>query len=63
MNAAHPSADWQFWIVTLLAVGSAIMIVRSLIPSTWWPSWLRRRLRRSGARTTLTVSARRKPEN
>ena len=38
-----PFGDWQFWLVTLAAVGAVWMLVRVLIP------------RKRGKRTELTV--------
>jgi len=28
-----PWGDWQFWAVTLLAIGAAVMIIRPMLPS------------------------------
>ncbi|MBX3355039.1 MAG: hypothetical protein KF724_05005 [Phycisphaeraceae bacterium] len=33
LMASLPVGDWQFWLVTLLAIGAAIAIVRPLLPS------------------------------
>jgi len=41
-----PVHDWQFWVVTVAALGAAAVIVRNL-----WPRKRRRRARRA----TLTV--------
>ncbi len=43
-----PWADWQFWVVTLAAVGGMWLLARVLVP----------RRRHRPKRTTLTVSAR-----
>lgn len=42
-----PWRDWQFWLVTLAAVGGLALFVRVVRPR-----------RSRGKRTTLTVSAR-----
>jgi len=40
-----PLGDWQFWVVTLAAVGALAFLVKSLIP------------KKKAAKTSLTVSA------
>ena len=32
-SATMPVGDWQFWIVTLVAVAGIVLIVRPLLPS------------------------------
>lgn len=40
-----PLGDWQFWVVTIIALGALIVLARMLVP------------RKKGKRTNLTVSA------
>jgi hypothetical protein len=40
-----PINDWQFWIVTLIALGALYALFRMLVP------------KKKGKRTSLTVSA------
>jgi hypothetical protein len=53
---AFPVHDWQFWVVTLLALVALYAVARSLIPAGLWPKWLGSK-RQKGKRATLTVSA------
>lgn len=48
-----PWGDWQFWVVTLAAVGGVVALARVLLPK-----------RKKGVRTTLTVGGQtpRKPK-
>ncbi|MEL6739202.1 MAG: hypothetical protein AAFP26_00950 [Planctomycetota bacterium] len=43
-----PWGDWQFWLVTLAAIGGLALIVRAVLPK-----------RKRGKKTSLTISARR----
>ena len=43
-----PINDWQFWIVTLIALGALYALFRMLVP------------KKKGKRTNLTVSAKQK---
>ena len=61
-----PWTDWQFWIVTLLALGGLVMVVRPLIPSRRGgagcgscPSNSKSGDPKVGKRTTLTIEGRR----
>jgi hypothetical protein len=47
-----PIHDWQFWIVSALALCAALYILRAVLPERWNP--LRRK--KPGVRTTLTIS-------
>jgi hypothetical protein len=49
---ALPIHDWQFWIVSALALCAALYILRAVLPERWNP--LRRK--KPGVRTTLTIS-------
>ncbi|XHC24752.1 MAG: hypothetical protein ACFHWZ_09300 [Phycisphaerales bacterium] len=42
-----PLSDWQFWIVTALALGALWILIRMFLPKK----------KPKGTRTTLTVSA------
>lgn len=42
-----PWSDWQFWIVTILALGALWILIRMFLPKK----------KPKGTRTTLTVSA------
>ena len=33
MLAGLPWGDWQFWLVTALALGAAVAIIRPMLPS------------------------------
>ena len=44
-----PWGDWQFWVVTLLAIAAAWWLVRPFIPSK------RRREKRGERRASLTI--------
>ena len=61
--AALPIDDWQFWVVSILAVIAAIVVARMILP----PQLLPKRLRpsRGQKRATLTVDGKtvgRKPD-
>lgn len=43
-----PWSDWQFWIVTALALGALWILVRMFLPKKKKPK---------GTRTNLTISA------
>ena len=43
-----PLGDWQFWVVTGLAVGALFFVVRRTLP--------RRRQARRGKRVSLTIN-------
>ena len=45
-----PVGDWQFWVVTLLALAGLLFVVRLVLP---------RKRKSSGRRVTLTVDKRR----
>ena len=45
--SASPWRDWQFWVVSALALGAAVVLLRGLIPR-----------KKAPRRTGLTVSAR-----
>jgi len=47
-----PIHDWQFWIVSALALCAVLYILRVVLPVGWNP--LRRK--QPGVRTTLTIS-------
>lgn len=57
-----PFGDWQFWVVSILALGAAAFVARALLPPRLLPPFLRRR---RGTRAPLTVGGkaprRRKP--
>lgn len=42
-----PWSDWQFWVVSVSALGAALIFVRTLLP----------RRKRKPKRTSLTISA------
>jgi len=46
-----PTHDWQFWVVSAVALGAVLYIGRSLLPARF------RRTKGKGTRATLTVSA------
>lgn len=29
-------ADWQFWVVTAIALGALLYLMRGVIPERWW---------------------------
>jgi hypothetical protein len=31
-----PLTDWQFWVVTLVALGAAWMVLRAVVPESVW---------------------------
>lgn len=45
---SFPYADWQFWVVTLMALAAAGWLLRGLLPG--------RRRRRRERRVNLTIS-------
>lgn len=51
LAARFPVADWQFWIVTVLAIGALWFVLRSVLPAKLGG-------KRGGVRkrTTLTIS-------
>ncbi|MBK7403764.1 MAG: hypothetical protein IPJ41_03795 [Phycisphaerales bacterium] len=52
--AGLPISDWQFWVVTLIALAAAAWIVRKLLPRRW----SRRSKTAAAKRATLTVGGR-----
>lgn len=56
LGVAFPLHDWQFWLVTGIALGAALWLLRGVLPV---PA-LRRRMarRRDQRRVMLTISAR-----
>lgn len=56
LGASLPVHDWQFWVVTALAVVAAVAVARAVLPAGLLP----RRLRRATGqrRATLTVGGR-----
>jgi len=47
-----PMGDWQFWLVTAIAVLAAALVARAALPPRFLPRFLRRR---KGTRAPLTV--------
>lgn len=45
-----PIGDWQFWVVTIVAIGALVVLYRLFVP------------RKKGKRTNLTVSAKKHKE-
>lgn len=61
-----PWNDWQFWVVTVLALGGLVLVLRPLLPSRssngrcgTCPSGTKSKDPSVGKRTTLTVEGRR----
>lgn len=54
--SAFPVHDWQFWVVTGVAVLAAAWLLRGILPIPWLQK--RRRARRKQHRATLTVEGR-----
>lgn len=52
---SFPIHDWQFWVVTLIALAAAWYLVRKFIPSRMLPRILRPR--KKGKSVSLTISA------
>jgi hypothetical protein len=46
-----PVHDWQFWVVTLIALIAAALVLRAIIPDKWQP-W---RKKSKGSKATLTI--------
>ena len=44
-----PVGDWQFWVVSILAIGGAVLLFRQFRP-----------VRRKKAQTQLTISAKKR---
>ena len=42
-------ADWQFWVVTLLAAGALLYLLRGVIPERVW------KRRKKGRAASLTI--------
>ncbi|HYD01984.1 MAG TPA: hypothetical protein VEB22_12220 [Phycisphaerales bacterium] len=51
-----PIGDWQFWVVTLLAVCALAYLLRNVLPVPFFSKRARRRKHES--RATLTVGGR-----
>jgi hypothetical protein len=58
-----PTGDWQFWVVTVLAVCAAWYLVRAALPGRWaarlprWlPGWLIGPKGRAGRRTHANLT-------
>lgn len=49
-----PVHDWQFWVVTVLALASAGFIAHRIVPAKWLP-W---RKKAKGRSATLTIGGR-----
>ncbi len=50
---AFPVHDWQFWVVTAVALLALLWLLRGVLPIPWIRR--RRRARRGQHRATLTV--------
>ena len=48
-----PVGDWQFWVVSVLALVALVAVVRMIVPPSMWPKRFRRKAK--GESTTLTV--------
>lgn len=48
-----PVGDWQFWVVSVLALVALVAVVRMIVPPSMWPKRFRRKAK--GKSTTLTV--------
>ena len=46
-----PIGDWQFWVVTIIAIVALVVLYRLFVP------------RKKGKRTNLTVSAKKHEQN
>lgn len=51
-----PVGDWQFWVVSALALIAFVAVVRMVVPPSLWPKRFRRRTK--GKSTTLTIGGR-----
>ena len=51
-----PVGDWQFWVVSVLALAALVAVVRMVVPPSLWPRRFRRKSK--GKATTLTVGGR-----
>ena len=49
-----PWRDWQFWVVTVVALAAAWMVLRALVPESWWGKIGLKR-KRKGRAASLTV--------
>jgi hypothetical protein len=54
--SAFPVHDWQFWVVTGVALVAALWLLRAILPIPWIQK--RRRAKRTQHRATLTVEGR-----
>ncbi len=48
-----PIGDWQFWVVTVLALAAAAYLLREVLPARVSP--FKKRTRGSSVKTSLTV--------
>lgn len=48
-----PIGDWQFWVVTAIALVALWAVVRMIVPPSLWPKRFRGKAK--GKATTLTV--------
>lgn len=48
-----PLDDWQFWVVSVIALAALVVVLRMVVPAPLIPRPFRRRDR--GRRATLTV--------
>ncbi|MBI1189241.1 MAG: hypothetical protein GC200_00970 [Tepidisphaera sp.] len=46
---SHDLADWQFWVVTVIAAGALLYLVRGAIPERVW------KRRKKGHAASLTI--------
>ncbi len=51
-----PVGDWQFWVVSGLALVALVAVVRMVVPPSLWPKRFRRKTK--GKSTTLTIGGR-----
>lgn len=51
-----PVGDWQFWVVSILALVALVAVARMVVPPSLWPKRFRRKAK--GKSTTLTVGGR-----
>jgi len=55
--ATLPVHDWQFWVVTAIALVAAWLVLRMVVPARWWP-WKKRR---AGRPASLTIGGKTVP--
>lgn len=60
LGAAFPIHDWQFWVVTAIALAAAVWLLKGFIPVPWLSRRLKARKQTKSVALTIEGKAREK---